>query len=407
MAQRMVLRLCGLFGIVVLSGCRPSAPPVFPTWFTPPAEYVPAEQSSNAFDAYARAAGAAKSADPVGISRVSFTPGQKAKSLQHLEPSMKIMVGALGQGARLPSRAFSPFQAMPYQSEWRHLGRAFLWRLDSALEEKRSGDAERTVQLISQFSFDLMGGSAMDADLGLTLLDDMRKVILGRIDRLEPSLQASLANLLTKQIPNNPWLEPTLDQERMRMMASVQAVQDAYEKQDDKQLRELLGPEVREAIEYFKRLRGKSGTDQVQYFTGFAKEVDVELALIRSRMALPVNQRPDYEDMEGARPWRRFSKHLVRTMRPLLLKADRTETRTKMLILDLRIRAVVQVSGFAPADLTVHPENLRLDPYSGKSFSYDADGPAYKLYSVGVNGVDDGGMTDDSSVAPDLTLERP
>lgn len=407
MAQRMVLRLCGLFGILFLSGCRPSAPPVFPTWFTPTAEYAPAEQSSNAFDAYARAAIAARSADSIGISRVSFTPGQKAKSLDLLEPALKIMVGALGEEARIPSRAFSPFQAMPYQSEWRHLGRALLWRLDSALEEKRAGDADRTVQLLSQFSFDLLGGSAMDADLGLTLLDDMRKVILGRIDRMEPGPQAAIANILTKQIPQDPWLEPSLDQERMRMLASVQAVQDAYEKNDEKKLQELLGPEVREAIEYFKRLRGKSGSDQVQYFTGFAKEVDIELALIRARMALPVNQRPDYEDLEGARPWRRFSKHLVRTMRPLLLKADRTETRTKMLILDLRIRAVVQVSGVAPADLTVHPENLRMDPYSGKSFSYDADGPAYKLYSVGVNGVDDGGMTDDSGVAPDLTLERP
>jgi len=50
-------------------------------------------------------------------------------------------------------------------------------------------------------------------------------------------------------------------------------------------------------------------------------------------------------------------------------------------------------TGSYPAHLsdTVNGEPLPLDPYSGKPFTYRQSGGGYLLYSVGPNGIDDGG----------------
>ncbi|MEQ1935408.1 MAG: hypothetical protein ABL962_16235, partial [Fimbriimonadaceae bacterium] len=46
-----------------------------------------------------------------------------------------------------------------------------------------------------------------------------------------------------------------------------------------------------------------------------------------------------------------------------------------------------------------------VDPYTGQLFAYRCDGSEFKIYSAGLNGIDDGGRTDESATNPDLCLE--
>ena len=58
--------------------------------------------------------------------------------------------------------------------------------------------------------------------------------------------------------------------------------------------------------------------------------------------------------------------------------------------------------------IAIKPATLEAsrDPYSGKPFVYAVSKDRFLLYSVGSNGIDDGGNTDETFSAPDLTLER-
>lgn len=406
MALRKVL-LGGILAVGLgLSGCRSADPPRFRTWFEEPAPLVPQESSGNAFDGYVLAAMRASVDDAKGIERVNFPGPERTASLQRMRPALQIFSSAVRKPCDFEFRAMMPFKESPYHAGFRQIGRALVWQLEDAIAANATGEIETRVAQGAKFAMDLMRGGAPEADLGFQILDDMRRALAPNLDQLSPSLLVSIADIFERATLNTEWFEPALENERTTMLAGVQFVQDAYRSGDYTQLQQQLGGEVREAVEYFKQLRNRSARDQEMYFEGFAAEIDRELNWVREQMARPMRERTEI-DFEGERrPWRRFSKHFFRNLRPLLDRQVRTEARTKLMILECRIVAQIKSNGSAPTDLSAFPKPLISDPFTGRPFGYEADGPAFKLYSSGADFVDNGGKTNDEFEAPDLTLEK-
>ncbi|HXG24844.1 MAG TPA: hypothetical protein VNJ09_09835, partial [Chthonomonadales bacterium] len=70
------------------------------------------------------------------------------------------------------------------------------------------------------------------------------------------------------------------------------------------------------------------------------------------------------------------------------------DARLRILYTALRLEAYRKKNGRYPPSLsTLGSDPLFTDPFSGKPLVYRSSGNAYTLYSVGPNGVDDGGMS--------------
>lgn len=388
-----------------LLGCRSSREPSYPKLIEDPKPYVPSAGTSNAFDGYARAALMAEQADPKNVARTNFTPGQRAAALSRTARAVELVASSTRLKCEFEYRPPLPFEAPPYQQGWLLIGRVFAWRIEDAGRAAQYDTLARNLALATRFGYDLTGGGASDVSLGCSIVDRARsaaapflgKMGAGQLNRLAASVEAALNA--------RPQLEQAVDNEGAAMLRAVQFVQDCYAKQNFEPLREGLGPEVRDAIQYLRELRSKDDAERIAYFDRFAQEAREETVSVRAAAALPTAQRaappvPAYEE----RPWRRFAKHFF-SVRGVLPTYDRTLARTRLLVLKAGVLAQVKASKVAPSNLGKFDADTRTDPYSGKPFVYRADGADFKLYSVGENLRDDGGQTDAANLSPDLLLE--
>lgn len=349
----------------------------------------------------------AREADPLGLRRVSFTEGQRQASLARLRPALGELYRATSKGGDFEAPTMMPFVENPNHAGWRLLGRALVWRLESDLTSEDYEETPSTVRKITKFATDLMTGGAAEADLGLSLLDDMRITLAPSLGQLPVATLNECASILEKDAIRDNWLEEAISKEHKVMLAGVQLVQDAYLEGSLSDLQGNLGLEVREAVDYLNTLHRQGADQQLQYFNGFAKEADTEVTWARQQVERPVLERKEPEYPEGQpRPWKRFSKHFFRSLRPLLSKEARTLARTRLLVLECRTIAHVKAEGQAPKSLGSYAKELRQDPFTGREFCYEADGPVFKLYSPGPDFVDNGGKTGEDYEAPDLTIER-
>ncbi|MBL8060114.1 MAG: hypothetical protein JNK63_05285 [Chthonomonas sp.] len=397
-----VLVLVGVIG----AGCGKPHPAAFATWFSAEPPYH-SQKGTNAFDGYLRAAEMAQSADPLGTRRVSFTEGQKEASQRRLSGALAELTRATGRDCEFEFRAAHPFTPNPSHPGWRLLSRAMIWQLEDALEAADSTAITRTAKQASKFASDLLKGGAAEADLGLSLLDDIRQTLAPELGQLNPETISALAAILEADAIRDDWLDGAIENEHSSMLAGVQFVQDAYLQNKLERLQDNMGPEVREAVEYLRLMHTQSAEKQSGFFQGFANEAKMETSWVLEQSKLPVCNRTELEFPEHqSRPWRRFSKQLFRTLRPLLAKEVRTRARTQLFVLECKILSQVKSNGQAPTSLDAFGEALCLDPFTNRPFSYEADGPVFKLYSPGPDLIDNGGKTGEDYELPDLTLER-
>lgn len=394
--------------VLAAVGCRAPEPPAYPTWATDPVPYTPSPESGNAFDGYVLAAQQADEATARYRDRVSFTPGQRDAMIAACGPA----VTTLRRSSRLPMDfRFSPtrpFTAPPHQRGWRALGRVLTWRVGMACAQGSYDAAIEDFLLATRFGFDLTGGGATDADLGLTIVNDARRALAPSLPAMGAGQLARLAQGVESAARRRPPMERMLTNERQNMLLAVQAVQDAYRDESLAEFAKRLGPEARDAVVYLNDLRGKDPAERVAYFQGFAEEVDLELAWLRQRLELSVRDReaesaPAYREL---RPWRRFSRHFFRAPRPLLETNDATRARTRLLVLEAELLRRTKASGRAPARVPTDLVRWNVDPFTGRPFVYRAEGKQFLIYSVGSDLKDDGGATDETFSAPDLRLER-
>lgn len=408
MAMDGRVRFFALLGFLpLLASCHSESPSPFPQWAALPVAYVPNPQSTASFDLYALAALDAEQAGATYVSRVFFTPKQR----ENVRAATAKAVGMIARGAQQPCEfkftPHRPFQASAFQRGWGLIGRSLAWTIEEDCARKNYDGAISTAILATKFGFDLTGGGATDASLGLMIADDARKALAPSLGALSAAQLDHLSTGLRAALAKKPLITQSFAHEQENMMLAVQAVQDAYRDKNYEAFKQGMGSDGKDALEFLAQMEAKDGKDRSDYFAGFAAEAKAESDWETEQASLPASMR-DPESGPGAKgvqPWRRFAKHFFRAGRPLLAINDATLARTRLLVITATLEGKLKSSGALPADLTAFSADIATDPYSGQPFLYRTTGKRYRVYSVGPNFQDDGGLTGDTFNDPDLTLE--
>ncbi len=387
---------------LVLGGCRPEPPVAFPT-FAPAVEpYAPVAGSGNAFDGYVLAGRLAVENAPQESRRVSFGPQQRQRLVARLGPAL----AALERASRLECRyEYRPRQGTTPE-EWevgvRLLGRAVAWRVERAVAEGDWAPAVGWTLVAHKVGFDLLDGDAASASLGAAFLDDTRAALAPSLAALPaPQAQRLYAGLAVR-LRRVGTAEGALRNEGQTMLVGVQTVADAYRTKRLDSLRDTLGRDVRPAVSY---LAGLSPSAALEFLTGLRDEALAKTAFDQEAARLPARDRRQFVPPDEERPWKRFARHYFTGSTVLLHIHDRAIARTRLFAVGAWARTAVAKAGVAPKGLGPLPPTVRLDPYNGLDLAYTASGPEFRAYSVGADGRDDGGDSDESGLTPDTVLE--
>jgi hypothetical protein len=391
--------------VLCLAGCGRFSSPPYPDWSTRTSEYVPQTGTSNAFDKYALAALSAESSGTKYLDRVYFTPDRKRNALQAINNAIAMVAQGTKLRCNFEFTPTAPSEAPRYQKGWRLIGRGLVWRIDEAIERSDYNKAIYYAVTATKFGFDLTGGGATDAALGLTIVDEARQAIAPALGRLNHSQLKKIGNGMAASLKNKPDIEVAIGNEERNMMAAVQFIQDCYRLQKTRDLNDLLGTWARPAVKYLVQLQQKDTTERPKYFQGLANDAKIEIDWCSRQAKVAASQRETEPKFAEERPWKRFSRSFFYTLRPLIAMNDVTVARTRLFILEAYLQVSVRLGRAAPRSLSAYSTALTTDPFSGKQFIYRADGLDFDIYSVGKDFQDDGGETDESNTAPDLRAE--
>lgn len=391
---------------LLLVGCGKKPEPAFTTWAKEPEPYAPSASSGNAFDTYVIAGQQVESTAAKYLDRVSFYPGQQAAATNLIAGQFKDVVNATSKPCDFKFAASKPFEKPRDHQGWRLIGRVFAWKAADASKAGNYDEAIHIAVIGTRFGFDLTGGGAMDASLGLAIVDDIRHQLIPYLDKMSPEQLLKLSDGMREALSRQAPVATTMKNESGNILLGVQQVQDDFSANKLDDLQEELGTTVKESVEYLKGLQDKKLDERQNYFNGFAEEAEANVTAFTAAAALPTmkRSRPLEVKLKQERPWRRFAPHFFGTLQPLLDIHDATTARTRLLVVTSSLMSQKEKKQLP--SLSSFPAELATDPYSGKPFIFRTDGPEFVIYSIGPNGKDDGGDTDSTFTNPDLTLEQ-
>lgn len=392
---------------LVIAGCKSTPPVVFETWASKSTPFVAESSSGNAFDGYVLAAKATEDVAQEFVSRVSFTPKMREDAMAAVAPAIRTVANATQKPCKFYFVAYGPFEAPPYRRGWRLIGRVLAWRIDFACLNAQWDDAIGAIGIATTFGMDLSGGSVMDATIGWAIVKDARERIVPYLDQLTAQQLTRLSKVTTYALKRRPKSDQVLANEEQNMMVAVQTIQDAFLKHDWEGLSDRLGGNIQPAIDYLKKMSSGELSKAPAYFAGFAAEARTEVQWMERIMNLPAAERKElkHPELAPSRPWQRFARHFFQTGQVFLTELDESLAKMRLLAIEAHVRAQIKVNGAAPKSLAGISPELITDPYSGKSLIYRAEGRDYRLYSVGANLTDNGGLSNASGLEPDLVLQ--
>ena len=388
---------------LVLSGCHGGDGEKEPNWATDQPAYTPRDGSENAFDGYALAALDAESRARSNLDRVSYFPDQKSAMCKLLAPCIKRVAQASKHNSEFKFVPHRPFRAASFQAGWRLMGRVFQWNTETACLAGDYDTAISQVTIGTKFAFDLTGGGATDASLGLSIANDLRRAISSQLNKLSPTQLDRLARGIKNAMVSKPGIADTLKNEHQNMLLSLQTVYDALKSDDLKSLVKQMGPDVNEAVRHLEDLRSND-KKRSEFLTELTTACEDEFKAVQEDIGKPYPERSK-PPTELKNQWKKLPKHILGTIRPLVQMDDATVARTKLLVLYAEIIKLGKEHKPYPDSLSVFTKELTVDPFSNAPFLYHADQAEFLLYSVGANGRDDGGDTDETFTSPDLRLE--
>lgn len=379
-----------------------------PTWVAKEQPYTPSEGSSNAYDGYALIARNVEETVPASLlNRVFFDPDHQVDALARVEKPLSMLLSATRKKCEFRYTAQPMFAPPPYQRGWRLLGRALEWKIQKACVMGAFDQAIDYAVAATKFGFDLTGGSATDASLGFEIADEARRAIAPFIAKFGAAQLGLLAEGLTGALEGKPSLKVTIEHEHIRMLQGVQYIQDSYANDRYDELLKNMKEGVRDGVAYLRDLKGQDAKKRPSYFEGFAQEADIETRWLETVADMPAIERESEPGPKllAQRPWKSFAMQFFTASEPLLKIQDSTVARTRLAILNCQLLKQVKTTQGAPKDLSAFGKDLTTDPYTGRAFAYRASGPIFDVYSLGADGIDNAGDTDESFTAPDLRLE--
>jgi len=383
--RKKVFLLGVLLGVLAIAGCSKSPNPPFPNHLQ---GYIP-NSPNPGFELYRQAALDVETLPPKLLKRTKWTLGQKQSAIDKCAPALQKIARAQRSEVSFVFTPYTPFDPPKERRGWNFLGKVMRWQAEEALVSENYSRAVAAFLRCARFGIDISGGDATDANLGLTIVNDVSIPIWKAFPKMSSRDLRVLHDSFLRILQSAPTLESVLRHERATMLQVVQSIQDAYLAGELKKFTQVAN-QLKPAVDYLERLRSRPHEEQIQYFKNFAQEAENEIRNI-SQANYDFRQMENRETKDKMRPWKRFSTHYFRTARFLLPLWKETHAKMRLMALDAALMARLKTGKTLPNDLGNFPEWLRTDPFSGKDFLYYPRGSDYVLYSVGVDSKDDGG----------------
>lgn len=392
--------------VIGFAGCSKAPDVPFPDWIGSVGTARAGSSDSRSAEFVAAAQDAERLA-PEFLTRVSFTPNHKTTLIERLAAPAARALKASRESVSLSNRWSPPFEALDFQRGWRLIGRTLAWQVDRKVAVEDYPGAVQSMIDAARFGFALGTGSASDAALGLSVVDEARKAMAPSLGKLSPVDLRALGTGLESALKLRGSPKAMLANERGSMLAAVQRVQDAYREKKLGVLTDELGRGIEPAIDHLEGLRSESSAERAAYFDSFAEEAELWLDYYDAMLRKNARQRADIPlpPLAEERPWRRFSTHFFQTIEPVVRQREESICRVRLLALSALLLAETKANGMAPTTLVGLSNELTIDPYSGRSFLYRPEGARFLLYSVGADLRDDGGETDETFRTPDIRVE--
>ena len=395
------LAVLGSF-IIVGQGCgRRETPAVQVVALATP---VPSVSRGNAFDAYIKGADLVEATHSPLLKRTFFYAKQRRDLVQLCNPAVRLAMNA-SNSASFPYAAHGPFAAMPHGQGWRLMGLAFSISIEEFLNEKDYANAVTRAIAGTRFGLNLCGGGAMEADLGLQIVDDCRRAILKSFALIPADQLRRLGQGVKSAWLSRPAALTMIEHEGQQMESCLTAIEAAAQSKNFSEFDRRLGKGGAEVSQY---LLAASQGDTEKFLSGLREEMRERLSRARELAALSVADRKkkEYKEFPKSRPWRRYAWHYFLTLDPLLPIWDASMARTCMLVLACELEARRREKRNPPASLAEFSPELTRDPFTGQTFIYRANEANYVVYSVGEDLIDNGGPSQGAYTRPDLGLER-
>jgi hypothetical protein len=399
-----------LFSILTISvailvggwGCGKKPPPsVDITTGVAPA---PTVSKGNAFDAYIRGADLVEATKSPLLERTFLYAKQRRDLVRLCEPANQLVMQTTS-AAVFPYAPHGPFDSMPHGQGWRLMGLAFSISIDEYLRAEDYVNAVSRAIAGTRFGLDLCGGGAIEADLGMQIVDDCRRAILQGFEKIPADQLRRLGRGVKAAWAARPNISTVIDHEAVQMESCIVAVEMGIQRKNLAGFDQRLGKSATDVSAY---LTSASASDQEKFVVGLRQEMRERLDRVRrlSGLTLTERQKQKFPDFAKGRPWRRYAWHYLMTLDPILPIWDATTARTCMLILACELEARRRERQAPPRSLAEFSAELTRDPYTGQTFIYRASEASYALYSVGEDLIDNGGPSRGAYSRPDLGLER-
>ncbi|MBX3114054.1 MAG: hypothetical protein KF836_05755 [Fimbriimonadaceae bacterium] len=393
-------------GLIVLAvaGCQPEKPEPWETFADlNQAPYKAQAGSGNAWDQYLLAANLADKATEKFKDQADLRGNQQTEYLSRIDTALSMAIRAGGMNCTPQFVAQDPFLPRRSHSGLSAIGRGLELKIQTLDEEGAADGSAQYIVAAHRMANHLSGGDAQDALLGYWIASEARRSSVALIQRMSAGALTNLGNSILASLDKAPPLSTTLDNELKSMLAGVQFISDVHQKKEYGLLETALYKQADPAIDFLKKLKEK---DRVEYFRGFSQEAKNRIEHARQTADIPVIERKAFQIDQGAdRPWKRFATHLFTPLDTFLIERDLHIARSRLFALTCLALAGGKAQGSAPLVFKNLPANADTDPYSGKPFPYRVANREFRIYSVGIDGRDDGGDSNSENREPDLLLE--
>lgn len=122
------------------------------------------------------------------------------------------------------------------------------------------------------------------------------------------------------------------------------------------------------------------------------------------KAAVDVSKKVDQQVNDDKSVWNMLNQMLFPVFSQAGLAVGRQQTILNLAALQIRLYQAKLATGHFPKDLKAYGA-LAIDPFNGQELTYATDGTGFLIYSVGPDGVDDGGNINSSAVSKDVIVD--
>lgn len=400
-----------LVALAWTAGCRSKAPEPYAVFFSTTPAYSPAAKSSNAYDDYL-ILGAEAATTLTEPQTSSNSPGFRDTMRKKAEPLLLRLEAATRKPCKFEFRAATPMTPMPARGGWAKLGRALAWSVAAAVKDADWPQAARWTRVGLTFGYDLTGGSSLDGATGLAIADGVRTEIVKGVGAMPADQLEAVSKSAREALLRMPSAEETVKADFDNELAALEALQGAYRKRKENGLATIsdqVYKDGREAVAYLTKM---SEDERPRYFQALHDELAQNMVyrrtvLLKSDAATlgdSIKARKDELGKVKYRPWKQLVPHYFAGVEEYLPQRNLSLARTRILVLTCLAQAEVKLTGKAPDLYKQIAGDVTVDPYSGRPFGYAHAGTDFNVYSVGDDGRDDGGDSDNAGLHPDIRL---